>query len=345
MIYISPFGNSNQTTKVRVLLENPEHLLQASGYSPLEVEQRITYLVELAITGLPYVENTRSLSRYALSQVTVVFEKGTDIYFARNLMNERLQQAKSEMPEGIEPVMGPVATGLGEIFHYAVLAKKGAKQANGEAYDATALRTLQDWVIRPQLRLVPGVTEINTIGGFEKQFHITPNPAQLLAFQLIFDNLVDAIQKNNANVGADYIEKNGEQYLIRAPGQVTDISDIEKIIVANRDGIPVTISQVAEVGFGKQLRTGAATLDGEETVLGTVVMLLGGNSRTVSEAVSAKLVEINKTLPKGVIAEAVYNRTVLVDKPLRLYRLICSKELPLYVKQDVLAPIFRVGCT
>ena len=140
----------------------------APGYSPLEVEQRITYLVELAITGLPYVESTRSLSRYALSQVTVVFEKGTDIYFARNLINERLQQAKSDMPSGIEPVMGPVATGLGEIFHYAVHADDDARQPNGEKYDATALRTLQDWVIRPQLRLVNGVTEINTIGGVEK---------------------------------------------------------------------------------------------------------------------------------------------------------------------------------
>ena len=287
---------------------------EAPGYSPLEVEQRITYLVELAITGLPYVEDTRSLSRYALSQVTVAFEKGTDIYFARNLINERLQQAKSEMPDGIEPVMGPVATGLGEIFHYAVHAEKNARQPDGEPFDATALRTLQDWVIRPQLRLVPGVTEINTIGGFEKQFHITPNPAQLLAFGVSFDDLVEAIQTNNANVGAGYIEKNGEQYLIRAPGQVTDISDIEKIIVAHRDGVPVTVAEVAEVGFGKQLRTGAATLNGEETVLGTAVMLLGGNSRTVSEAVSAKLIEINKTLPKGVTADPVYNRTVLVDK-------------------------------
>ena len=180
---------------------------EAPGYSPLEVEQRITYLVELAITGLPYVESTRSLSRYALSQVTVVFEKGTDIYFARNLINERLQQAKSEMPVGIEPVMGPVATGLGEIFHYAVHAQPGALQANGEPYDATALRTLQDWVIRPQLRLVPGVTEVNTIGGFEKQFHITPEPSKLLAYQLSFDDLVAALEKNNANIGAGYIEK------------------------------------------------------------------------------------------------------------------------------------------
>ncbi|MDF1642209.1 efflux RND transporter permease subunit [Thalassolituus oleivorans] len=287
---------------------------EAPGYSPLEVEQRVTYLVELAITGLPHVESTRSLSRYALSQVTVVFDKGTDIYFARNLINERLQRAKSEMPVGIEPVMGPVATGLGEIFHYAVHAQPGALQDNGEPFDATALRTLQDWVIRPQLRLVPGVTEVNTIGGFEKQFHITPAPAKLLAYHLSFDDIVAALQNNNANVGAGYIEKNGEQYLIRAPGQVADIPAIEEIVVARRAGVPITVADVADVGFGKELRTGAATLDGEETVLGTAVMLLGGNSRTVSQAVSAKLVEINKTLPQGVIAEPVYNRTVLVDK-------------------------------
>ncbi|MDF1694051.1 MAG: CusA/CzcA family heavy metal efflux RND transporter [Zhongshania sp.] len=287
---------------------------EAQGYSPLEVEQRITYLVELAITGLPNVASTRSLSRYALSQVTVVFEKGTDIYFARNLINERLQQAKSEMPAGIEPVMGPVATGLGEIFHYAVHATPGAVQPSGEAYDATALRTLQDWVIRPQLRLVAGVTEVNTIGGFEKQFHISPEPAKLLAYQLSFDDVVQALKANNANVGAGYIEKNGEQYLIRAPGQVADIAEIKRIILARRGGIPITVADVADVGFGKELRTGAATLNGKETVLGTAVMLLGGNSRTVSQAVSAKLKEINKTLPDGVIAEPVYNRTVLVDK-------------------------------
>jgi len=287
---------------------------EAPGYSPLEVEQRITYLVELAITGLPKVESTRSISRYALSQVTVVFEKGTDIYFARNLINERLQQAKSDMPNGIEPVMGPVATGLGEIFHYAVHAEKDARQKNGQPFDATALRTLQDWVIRPQLRLVPGVTEINTIGGFERQFHITPSPDKLLVYGISFDDLVDALENNNANIGAGYIEKNGEQYLIRAPGQVADIPAIEKIIVTSRGGVPILVGDVADVGFGKELRTGAATRDGEETVLGTAVMLLGGNSRAVSEAVAAKLKEVNKTLPDGVVAEPVYNRTVLVDK-------------------------------
>jgi cobalt-zinc-cadmium resistance protein CzcA len=287
---------------------------QASGYSPLEVEQRITYLVETAIAGLPYLEYTRSLSRYGLSQVTVVFADGTDIYFARNLINERLQQAKSQMPKGIEPAMGPVATGLGEIFLYTVHADKDARQPNGDPYDATALRTLQDWVIRPQLRQVPGVTEVNTIGGYEKQFHITPHPARMLAFGLTFGDLVNALEKNNSNVGAGYIERNGEQYLIRAPGQVTDIAAIQGVIVAHRDGVPVTVRDVAEVGFGKQLRTGAATRDGEETVLGTAVMLIGANSRTVSRAVAAKLAEIDKTLPEGITADPVYNRTVLVEK-------------------------------
>jgi len=290
---------------------------EAPGYSPLEVEQRITYLVETAIAGLPNLEYTRSLSRYGLSQVTVVFEDGTDIYFARNLVNERLQQAASQLPGGIEPEMGPIATGLGEIFFYTVHADPEARQPNGDPYDATALRTLQDWVIRPQLRLVPGVTEVNTIGGYEKQFHVTPNPARLLAYDLTFDDIVGALEKNNANMGAGYIERNGEQYLIRSPGQVADIPAIERVIVAHRDGVPITVRDVAEVAFGKQLRTGAATRDGEEAVLGTAVMLIGANSRTVSRDVSAKLAEIDNSLPDGVTADPVYNRTVLVDKTIR----------------------------
>ena len=286
----------------------------APGYSPLEVEQRITYLVEVAISGLPNLEYTRSLSRYGLSQVTVVFTDGTDIYWARNLINERLQQAKSQLPGGIEPAMGPIATGLGEIYLYTVHADDAARQPDGQPYDATALRTLQDWVIRPQLRQVRGVTEVNTIGGYEKQFHVTPDPARLLAYDLSFEDVVEALEKNNANVGAGYIERNGEQYLIRAPGQVADIPAIERIIVAHRGGVPITVRDVAEVAYGKQLRTGAATRDGAETVLGTAVMLIGENSRTVSRDVSAKLAEINKSLPTGITADPVYNRTVLVDK-------------------------------
>lgn len=287
---------------------------EAPGYSPLEVEQRVTFLVEMAIAGLPDVEETRSLSRYALSQVTVVFKDGIDIYFARNLINERLQQVKNQVPAGIEPAMGPVATGLGEIFHYVVNADANARQQNGEEYDITALRSLQDWVIRPQLLLVPGVTEINTIGGYEKQFHITPSPTKLLAYGITLPDVVAALTKNNLNIGAGYIEKNGEQYLIRVPGQINDAASIEKIILAHRGLLAIRIGDVAEVGLGKQLRTGAAILDGEETVLGTAVMIIGGNSRTVSDAVATKLNEINKTLPKGVTAEPVYDRTVLVNK-------------------------------
>jgi cobalt-zinc-cadmium resistance protein CzcA len=292
----------------------------APGYSPLEVEQRITYLVETAIAGLPALEYTRSLSRYGLSQVTVVFADGTDIYFARNLINERLQQAKSQMPSGIEPQMGPIATGLGEIFLYSVDVEPSARQPNGQPYDATALRTLQDWVIRPQLRQVAGVTEVNTIGGYEKQFHVTPDPARLLAFGLTFDDVVIALEKNNTSVGAGYIERNGEQYLIRSPGQVADVAAIEQVIVTHRDGVPITVRDLAEVALGKQLRSGAATRDGKETVLGTAVMLIGENSRTVSAAVAAKLAEIAETLPEGVRAEAVYDRTVLVDKTIATVR-------------------------
>jgi len=287
---------------------------QATGFSPLEVEQRITYPVEVAVAGLPHLEYTRSLSRYGLSQVTVVFEDGTDIYFARNLINERLQQAKSQLPQGIEPEMGPIATGLGEIFLYTVHADADARQPDGRPYDAAALRTLQDWVIRPQLRQVPGVTEVNTIGGFEREYHVTPDPARMLAFGLTFEDVVAALKKNNASVGAGYIERNGEQYLIRSPGQVADIGAIERIIVAHREGVPITIRDIADVGYGKQLRTGAATRDGEETVLGTAVMLIGENSRAVSKGVSDKLAEINKTLPSGITAEPVYDRTVLVEK-------------------------------
>lgn len=287
---------------------------EAPGFTPLEVEQRITYLIEVAIAGLPYVEETRSLSRYALSQVTVVFKDGTDIYFARNLINERLQQAKNQLPEGLEPGMGPVATGLGEIFHYSLKADSSARQPNGAAYDAMALRTLQDWVIRPQLRLVPGVTEVNTIGGFEQQFHITPMPAKMLAYGLSFEHIISALKNNNANVGAGYIEKNGAQYLIRAPGQIKDMQAIADIIVTTREQLPITLKDVAQIGLGEELRTGAATQDGAETVLGTAVMLIGANSRTVSQAVAAQLNAINKTLPAGVHAEVVYDRTVLVNK-------------------------------
>ncbi|HTF96621.1 MAG TPA: CusA/CzcA family heavy metal efflux RND transporter, partial [Cellvibrio sp.] len=286
---------------------------EAPGYSPLETEQRITYPVETALAGLPKLSYTRSISRYGLSQVTVVFEEGTDIYFARNLINERIGQIKSNLPENISPTMGPIATGLGEIFMYTVEAKD-AQQKNGKQFDAMALRELQDWVIRPQLMQVKGVVEINAIGGYTRQYHITPDPVKLLQWQLSFEDIINALNVNNNNRGAGYIERNGQQLLVRTPGQLSDISDIENVIVSNRTGVKVRISDLAQVAIGKELRTGAATQNGRETVLGTAMMLMDENSRTVARALAIKLEEINRSLPDGVTATAVYDRTQLVDK-------------------------------
>jgi cobalt-zinc-cadmium resistance protein CzcA len=287
---------------------------EAPGYSPLEAEQRITFPVETALYGLPNLSYTRSLSRYGLSQVTVVFEEGTDIYFARNLINERLGAIKSALPPGLEPEMGPIATGLGEIFMYTVEALPGAAQADGSPLDATALREIQDWIIKPQLAQVPGVIEVNTIGGYDKQYHVTPSPQRLLEFGITVDELVSALRANNTNRGAGYIERNGQQLLVRSPGQLATIGDIEQVVIANRDGVPVRVADVAEVAIGKELRTGAATRDGKETVMGTAMMLVGENSRAVAQAVAEKLEAIQPSLPDGVKVEAVYDRTALVDK-------------------------------
>ncbi len=286
----------------------------APGYSPLETEQRITFPVETAMAGLPGLQQTRSLSRSGLSQVTVIFKDGTDIFFARQLINERLQVAKEQLPEGVEAVMGPVSTGLGEIFLWTVEAEDGAVKEDGTPYTPTDLRVIQDWIIKPQLRNVPGVAEINTIGGYAKQFLVAPDPKRLATYKLTLNDLVAALESNNANVGAGYIERNGEQLLIRAPGQVGNIEDIANIVITSVDGAPIRISSVADVSIGKELRTGAATENGREVVLGTVFMLIGENSRTVSQAVAAKLGDINRTLPKGVVAVTVYDRTNLVEK-------------------------------
>ena len=287
---------------------------EAPGYSPLETEQRITFPIETAMAGLPRLQQTRSLSRYGLSQVTVIFEDGTDIYFARQLINERVQEVRSNLPSGVQPSMGPIATGLGEIFMWTVEPKEGAKRPDGGEYTPTELRTIQDWIVRPQLRNIPGVTEINTIGGYLKQFHVAPDPAKLVAYGLSFRDVLEALARNNGNVGAGYIEKSGEQYLVRAPGQVTTLDEIRDIVVRSERGVPIRVRDVAEVLLGKELRTGAATENGREVVLGTVFMLLGENSRAVSQRVATKLAEVNRTLPQGVTAKTVYDRTTLVDK-------------------------------
>ncbi len=287
---------------------------KAPGYSPLETEQRVTYPIETVMAGLPGLEQTRSLSRYGLSQVTVIFKEGTDIYFARQLVNERIQSARGQMPAGVEPNIGPISTGLGDIYLWTVESQPGAKKPNGEPYTATDLREIQDWVIKPQLRNVTGVTEINTIGGYAKEYHVAPDPSRLASYGITLADVVNALERNNANVGAGYIERRGEQYLIRAPGQVRSIADIGNVVLRNEGSVPVRIKDVASVELGRELRTGAATDNGKEVVLGTVFMLIGENSRTVSQAVDKKMAEINKNLPAGIHAVTVYDRTTLVDK-------------------------------
>lgn len=287
---------------------------RAAGYTPLESESRIAVAIESGMGGLPGLKNFRSISKYGLAQVTVVFADGTDLYFARQQVNERLQSVRERLPAGIELEMGPAATGLGEIFMYVVEAKPSALKDDGTPYNATDLRTVQDWIIRPQLRQVAGVSEVDAIGGYTKQFHVLPDPARLLSFGLSLDDLERALEANNANMGAGYIESNGEQQLVRVPGQLTGIDGIRNVVVASHNGVPVRVSDIADVAIGRPLRVGAAQLGAEQTVLGTAFMRVGENSRTVSLAVSAKLAEINKRLPQGVIAEPVYNRTSLVNQ-------------------------------
>ncbi|MGD2112455.1 MAG: CusA/CzcA family heavy metal efflux RND transporter, partial [Gammaproteobacteria bacterium] len=288
--------------------------VEAPGYSPLETEQRITFPVETAMAGLPRLDYTRSLSRYGLSQVTVVFKDGTDIYRARQLVNERLAEVQRQLPAGIDPALGPIATGLGEIFMYTV------SGAEGSRYTPMNLRTVQDWIVRPQLRQTPGVVEVNTIGGYSRQFHVLPDPAKLVAYDLTLQDVVAALARNNSNAGAGYIERFGAQYLVRSPGQVAELDDIRTITVAKRNGVPVALADVARVDYGSELRTGAATMDGEEVVLGTVFMLIGENSRLVARAAADRLEAIRPSLPAGITLEPQYDRTTLVDKTIATVR-------------------------
>ena len=287
---------------------------EAAGYSPLEAEQRMTFPVETAIAGLPGLDYTRSVSRYGLSQVTVVFEDGTDIYRARQLVSERIQSAREALPPGVTPELGPIATGLGEIYMYVLSSEPGANTPEGGPWTAMDLRTLNDWIVLPQLRGVKGVTEVNTIGGYKKEIHVIPDPSALAAFGLTLADVMSALEKNNANAGAGYIERNGEQNLVRIPGQAATLDDLRQIVVADSGAASVRIGDIASVELGKELRTGAATQDGEEIVLGTAFMLVGENSRTVSQAVDARIDAIRPSLPDGVTLTTVYDRTLLVDR-------------------------------
>ena len=302
-------------TNVQVVINT-----SAPGYTPLEVEQRVSFVLENAMAALPRLDHTRSLSRYGLSQITVVFEEGTDIYFARQLVGERLTAARASLPVGVEPVLGPIATGLGEIFMFVVDAEPGARNANGTPVTPMDLRTVHDWIIRPQLLRVPGVVEVNPIGGFAKQVLVAPDPARLLAFGVTYDDLLTHLRENNANRGAGFIEYNGAQWLMRVPGRVAQLQDLERVVISERNGVPVRVSDVATVEPGHELRVGAATRDGNEVVMSTVFMLIGANSRVVAAAVADKLDEIQGSLPDGIFARPVYDRTELVDATLETVR-------------------------
>lgn len=290
---------------------------QANGFTAAEVEQRITYPIENAMSGMPNLEQTRSISRYGLSQVTIVFKDGTDIYWARQLINQRLQEASASLPESIEPQMSPVSTGLGEIYQWIIKAKPNAKKADGTAYSAMDLREIQDWIVRPQLQRVAGVAEVNSIGGYSKTYIVSPDLKRLQQLQIPMADLQNALKENNENRGAGFLEDNGQQLTVRVPGILNGIQDIENITLGNKNGLSIRIADVATVSVGHDLRTGGATYNGEETVLGIAMMMMGENSKTVAQALDTRVHELKQSLPEGVEIETVYNRSSLVDQAIK----------------------------
>ncbi len=308
-----------------------------AALSPFEIEKQVTYPIETALSGIPGLESTRSLSRNGFSQVTAVFEEDVDIYFARQQVSERLSEARESLPEGAEPRMGAISTGLGEIYmwtvSYAHPQGKGADIKNGEpgwqndgSYLtpegltlknehelASYLRTVQDWIIKPQLKSVKGVAGVDTIGGYEMQYHVQPYPEKLIALGLTFSDVIESIERNNTSTGAGFIEKSGEAYMVRAHGRVDTLEQLGQTVVATYKNVPVFLKDVAFIGIGRELRTGSASMNAQEVVAGTAMMLIGENSRTVSEAVDKKLMEVNKSLPPDIVAKTVLNRTKLVD--------------------------------
>ena len=309
----------------------------APALSPVEIEKRVTFPIETALAGIPGLESTRSISRNGFSQVSAVFTESTDLYFARQQVAERLTQARDTLPTGVQPQIGPVTTGLGEVYMYTVEfanpGGKGAKVKDGApgwqsdgsyltpegerlsdpVAQAGYLRTVQDWIIRPQLRTVNGVAGIDSIGGYEKQYVVEPDPAKLAAYGVSYTDLAKALEAANLSVGANFIQRAGEAYLVRADARVRTLDEIANAVIATRQTVPVTVKDVATVRVGGDLRTGAATKNGQETVVGTALMLIGENSRTVAKAVGEKLTEVKKSLPPGVVVNVGLDRSVLVN--------------------------------
>ena len=308
----------------------------APTLSPVEIEKRVTYAIETALAGLNGVESTRSFSRNGFSQVTVIFKESADLYFMRQQVAERLARARSDLPSGAEPQMGPVSTGLGEVFHYSVEYAhpdgKGAPRKDGqEGWQVDGsfltnegehltdrvsrlayLRTVQDWIIRPQLRTTPGIADVDSLGGYVKQYVVEPDTGKLAAYGISYAELARSLEEANVSVGANYIRRAGESYLVRADGRIRTIDEIERAVVADRQGVAVTVGQVARVKVGGELRSGAASRDGYETVIGSALMLVGANSRSVAQAVGTRLKEISRTVPAGVVVVPTLDRSQLV---------------------------------
>jgi len=295
--------------------------IEVASLSPFEIEKQVTYPIETAMAGIPGLAYTRSLSRNGFAQVTVIFKDDVDIYFARAQVNERLGQAKESLPEGAEPRMGAISTGLGEIYMWTVEYENPAadfttpegRKLSGDFEKAMYLRTVQDWIIRPQLKTVPGVAEVDAIGGYAQQYHVQPDPQRLASLGLSFSDVIEALERNNASTGAGFLEQKGESYVVRVDGRLETVEQIAGVVLTTRKGVPIYVRDVATVALGRELRTGSASENGHEVVVGTAMMLKGENSRIVSKAVDAKLAEINKSLPNGIKAKTVLNRTKLVD--------------------------------
>ncbi|WP_424138127.1 efflux RND transporter permease subunit [Roseomonas chloroacetimidivorans] len=308
----------------------------APSLSPYEIEKQVTFPIETALAGIPGLESTRSISRNGFSQVTAVFTESTDIYFARQQVLERLIEAREAMPEGVEPRLGPVSTGLGEVTMWTVRfaeRKQGdivpdgtpGWQADGtyltpererlttEAERATYLRTVQDWIIRPQLRNVPGIAGVDAIGGYTKQYVVQPDTARLIGLGLSFSDLTSAVERNNVSTGAGYVERGGEGLVVRSGGRVTSVAELEQVVVATREGVPILLRDVARVTTGQAPRTGSASGNGQEMVVGTALMLVGENSRTVAAAVHKRVDDLKRILPRGIEAAVVLDRGILVD--------------------------------
>jgi len=299
--------------------------VEAPSLSPYEIEKQITYPIETAMAGIPGLSYTRSISRNGFAQVTIIFDEKIDLYFARAQVNERLAQAKEYLPAGIEPRMGAISTGLGEIYMWVVdyenpevdYTTPEGRVLSTDFEKSMYLRTVQDWIIRPQLKNVTGVAEIDAIGGYSRQYHVQPDPQKLAAIGLSFSDVVEVLERNNASTGAGFLEQRGESYVVRADGRLETIEQIGNVVLSTRGGIPLYIRDVAAVTLGKELRTGSASENGHEVVVGTAMMLKGANSRTVSRAVGEKLADINRSLPEGIMAKTVLNRTKLVDATIR----------------------------